>query len=121
MTPVNKGIRIINLAIDFTIIIIFSMISIPLLGKHIDQKLLYFITFLAYYVCFEYFKGQTIGKMLTKTKVVDYNHSQPSLFRILIRTLLRLNPFDIISYLFGTEVGSHDGFSKTTLIKEDSK
>lgn len=60
--------------------------------------------------------GQTLGKKITGTVVVDMYNQSPSNKRILIRTLLRFNPFDIWSYLFGAEQGGHDLISKTRLV-----
>ncbi|OIQ19411.1 MAG: hypothetical protein BM549_10735 [Lacinutrix sp. MedPE-SW] len=68
-----------------------------------------------YYLIFEYTTGQTIGKIITKTKVVNIdNDLKPSFSTILLRTLCRLIPFEIISYLFSVN-GLHDRLSKTTL------
>lgn len=120
MTPVNKGIRIINLVIDITFIAIITLILSAIFGLIIDRSLLFIIVLLCYYLSMEYFTGQTIGKIITKTKVVDFKNTKPSLLRILYRTILRLNPFDSYSYLFGTELGSHDSLSKTLIIKKTS-
>ena len=68
-----------------------------------------------YYFTFEFFGGQTIGKMITKTKVVSIkNGVKPSVLKILIRTLSRLIPIDFIFYLFQPN-GIHDLLSKTEL------
>lgn len=61
--------------------------------------------------------GQTLGEMISKTKVVNKNGTHPSVFKIFARTLLRLVPIDIVSYLFGTELGFHDVLSGTKLKK----
>jgi uncharacterized RDD family membrane protein YckC len=120
MTPVNKGIRIINLVIDITFIAIITLILTAIFGLYIDRRLLFIIVLLCYYFSMEYFTGQTIGKVITKTKVVDFKNTKPSLLKILIRTILRLNPFDSYSYLFGTELGSHDSLSRTLIITKTS-
>ena len=68
-----------------------------------------------YYFIFELTTGQTIGKMITKTKVVDVKSgNNPDFLKILIRTASRLIPIDFISYLFSSK-GIHDILSKTEL------
>jgi hypothetical protein len=46
-----------------------------------------------------------------------YNE-KPGIGRIFLRTILRLNPLDGFSYLFGQEQGAHDLLSKTRLISK---
>lgn len=113
MVETNKGIRIINFLFDFVIINILSII----LGI-IFKFGVFYLVYLAYYFTFEFFLGQTVGKMITRTKVVDNYQKKPSIIKIILRTLLRLNPFDYLSYLFGHSLGSHDVISKTILIKK---
>ena len=75
--------------------------------------LLYYV----YYFTFELTTGKTIEKMITKTKVVNTdNDRKPNFTRILIRTISRLIPIDIISYAFSSN-GIHDIISKTELKK----
>ena len=112
----NKGTRIINLSIDILVISIFTIIISTVSGLEI--KFLSGGTFLIYYCLFEYFIGQTVGKMVTNTIVVDSKKQRPGLFKIFIRTLLRFSSLDKISYLFGTEFGIHDTLSKTMLIRK---
>jgi len=70
-----------------------------------------------YYFLFEYFSGQTIAKMITKSKVVSSTDRYNYYFiRIFIRSLTRLIPLDIISYIFVGR-GLHDWISKTSVIK----
>jgi len=68
-----------------------------------------------YYFIFEWTTGQTVGKMITKTKVVNSGTDmKPGILRTLIRTLSRLIPIDFLSYLFSSN-GMHDWISKTEL------
>jgi len=70
-----------------------------------------------YYFLFEYFKGQTIGKMFTKSIVVSHTGNRNSSFiQISGRTLMRFIPIDIVSYLFSPN-GLHDRISKTAIKK----
>lgn len=111
---INKGIRIINYIIDVTcIIVIFSIVNLFINSYHTD--FLYYSIFITYYFVFEFYIGQTIGKLITKTVVVDQESLKPTFKKILFRTILRLNPFDGVSYLFGLGKGAHDLISKTEL------
>lgn len=75
--------------------------------------LIYFL----YYLLFEYFTGQTPGKMITRSKVASLPDNKDYYFiRITLRTLMRFIPFDMLSYLFSYR-GLHDRISKTTIIK----
>ncbi|TCP22603.1 RDD family protein [Tenacibaculum skagerrakense] len=113
MKEITKGTRFVNYIIDHLIIIIlFSIISILLTSS---SELMYFLIYIFYYLLLEFLNnGQTIGKLVTKTRVVNLTNEKPTFRRILWRTLLRLNPFDIMSYLVGQE--GHDSISKTKLI-----
>ncbi|MEY2629140.1 MAG: hypothetical protein RLZZ469_35 [Bacteroidota bacterium] len=78
------------------------------------------IVLLIYYNVFEIFFGTTIGKLFTKTVVVDVYGEKPSANAILIRSLCRMIPFEVFSF-FGTPcIGWHDSLSKTYVVnKED--
>lgn len=108
----NKGLRIFNFVIDSICIqVAYAIISIFFYPYYLNL-----IVFLTYYFFFEYFLGQTPGKMVTSTVVVDLNYTKPSLRKVLYRSVLRFNPLDAFSYLFGLEQGSHDLPSKTRLV-----
>ena len=69
----------------------------------------YLVLYFAYYSFAEfYFSGITLGKALTKTKVITINNSIPKLQKIVIRSFARLIPLDHLSFLFGEENDSHD-------------
>lgn len=78
------------------------------------------VVLLLYYNVFEIFFGTTIGKLITKTVVVDVYGEKPTANAILIRSLCRLIPFEVFSF-FGTPcIGWHDSLSKTYVVnKED--
>ena len=77
---------------------------------------LYFL----YYVYFEFKFNKTIGKIITGTKVILINGEKPDIITLILRTLCRLIPFDVFSYLFKKE-GWHDRFSKTMVVDKDYK
>ncbi|MFD1605064.1 RDD family protein [Flavobacterium artemisiae] len=74
-----------------------------------------FCAFLFYFIVTESIFQKTLGKLLTKTKVVDLNGEKPSILNIIIRTFSRLIPFDSLSYLYSLS-GFHDKISKTLVI-----
>ena len=119
MNEINKGTRIMNVVFDMLIITLISGVIRPMF-YFIDPTIPYYCVYVLYYFSFEFFLCQTPGKMITKTKVVDMHNLKPNFWKTLYRTLLRLNPFDAASYLFGQEQGGHDLVSKTRLIIKKS-
>lgn len=81
---------------------------------------LFLFAFFLYFVIMEYKYQKTIGKFLTKTKVVMNDGRKPELNEIFIRTACRLIPLDRISFLF-TRNGFHDRLSNTTVIKDEKE
>lgn len=116
MTELNKGTRLANYAIDSSIITIAASFFEVAFQSSILHFVFYVPIYLSYYILLESITGQTIGKMATNTIVVNRMNQKPSTRQIVFRTLLRLNPFDTYSYLFGKEQGGHDLISKTRLI-----
>jgi len=114
----SKSIRLFNFLIDSTLFFILVMAFSTLMKNYLEGKELKYFMILLYYVyyfVFEFFFGQTIGKMITKSKVVNVeNGEKPYFSRILIRTLSRLIPIDFLPYLFSSN-GIHDILSKTKL------
>ncbi|WP_295338123.1 RDD family protein [Flavobacterium sp.] len=77
------------------------------------------VVLLVYYNIFEIFFGTTVGKLMTKTVVVDEYGEKPVANAILIRSLCRLIPFEFFSF-FGTPcVGWHDSLSKTYVVNKE--
>jgi uncharacterized RDD family membrane protein YckC len=60
---------------------------------------------------------KTVGKFITRTKVVNLNGEKPTLNDIMVRTFCRLIPFDRLSFFFAKN-GFHDGISNTRVIKD---
>ena len=84
-----------------------------------------FITLLAslllfpflYFVC-EYFWQKTPGKFLTKTIVIDEYGNKPDVGSLLLRSLVRLVPFEAFSCLGDPSRGWHDRWSNTYVVKD---
>ena len=78
-----------------------------------------FVVWTLYYVLMEGGTGRSIGKLITKTKVVDLNGNKPSFGAIFKRTLSRFIPFEAFSYLGSDAVGWHDQISDTRVVDVD--
>jgi uncharacterized RDD family membrane protein YckC len=124
MRAVDKGVRAGNFIIDLVAyVIVFVLIAWPiafvfpgLINKDANFNILASIVFFLYYFLSELFYGKTIGKVLTGTVVVDKNGNRPTVFKLFIRTLMRLFPFEVISFLL-SHTGLHDLISSTIVIK----
>jgi len=80
----------------------------------------YFLVNFLYFFLFEFnYEGRTLGKLLTKTRVVNRDGSKPTSETIAIRTICRWVPFEAFSFLGGKRpMGWHDEWSKTIVIDE---
>lgn len=115
---VSSSKRVLNLLID-SFCYLLLVVAVGYSAKSfVTREVLYWILIIMYYLYYllgEFFFGQTIGKRVTKTKVASLDNGKPSFLAIFIRTLLRIVPFDFISYLVYSQ-GIHDTYSKTKLI-----
>lgn len=124
---VGSGIRFVNFLIDFIIWLILAIIVIFTIGLVVQPTNESFISllgyililgaFIAYYAIMEIKFQKTVGKFITKTKVVKMDGTKPETSDIITRTFCRLIPFDRISFLF-VRNGIHDFFSKTKVVKD---
>lgn len=109
-------VRFMNFLLDtfiyFVILILFLMVSRDFTDVQ-NAKWISVLIYFSYYFLFEYFKGQTPGKMLTKSQVLSIAKKNNYFFwQIVVRTLMRFIPLDIFSYLFSAR-GLHDWVSNT--------
>jgi len=72
---------------------------------------------IVYYFSFEFFTGRTLGKLITRTRVVDDDGNKPSWRKILGRTFTRIVPFEAFTFLGKNGRGLHDRWPKTYVIK----
>ncbi|MDO7174239.1 RDD family protein [Mariniflexile sp. AS56] len=129
---VGSGIRFVNFIIDFFVWLILAFIISFIIGLFIPVTAesqgiltlfvyaLFFGTFIAYYAILEIKFQKTIGKFVTKTKVVKMNGEKPENGDIITRSFCRLIPFDRISFLF-VKNGIHDYLSKTKVVKDTAE
>lgn len=71
-----------------------------------------------YFMC-EYLWQETPGKLLTKSIVVDEYGNKPTVRQIILRSLVRLVPFEGLSCLNTHSYGWHDRWSETFVFKKD--
>ncbi len=110
--------RILNLIIDQIIILVLSSILFYLLGLNsaIVFLLVLLIIDLSYYLVLETVSSQTVGKMITKSKVVTITGEKPRFLTIGLRTVCRFIPFEQYSFI-NSNVGLHDKLSSTITIE----
>lgn len=116
----SKTIRFLNFVIDMAVITTITLL-IALLFDIGSQAFLpqisFVLIFVAYYAFMEIKFQKTVGKFITKTRVITTEEQKPKSIIIIRRTVCRIIPFDQISYLF-TLNGFHDRFSGTMVIKD---
>lgn len=77
------------------------------------------LAYVGYYFIFELAFGQTVGKMLTGTKVVGVDGEKPTVPALIGRSLARYIPFEPLSFLFYGSYptkGWHDRVSGTLVV-----
>ena len=123
---VSSTLRFVHFIVDFIsfFIIYFILTSFVMLVFNIDSNksilpfwFLMIISFLLNYAFMEHKFQKTVGKFITRTKVVNLNGEKPTLNDIMVRTFCRLIPFDRLSFFFAKN-GFHDGISNTRVIKD---
>ena len=119
---VGTKIRFLNFIIDFiSWLIMVEIFTFPLNANNGIQMLLGYLillgTFIGYYAIMEIKFQKTVGKFVTKTRVIKLNGQKPQNSDIISRTFCRLIPFDRISFVFFKN-GIHDILSKTKVVKD---
>jgi uncharacterized RDD family membrane protein YckC len=69
-----------------------------------------------YYLTFESIFKTTLGKLITKTKIIRLDNEEVNFVDILLRTLCRFIPFEQLSFLAEKPSGWHDKISETRII-----
>lgn len=82
----------------------------------LEDRLLFILIHIIYYVFTEGLFGRSVGKLITGTVVVDENGLKPTFDIILKRSLCRIIPFDGLSF-FGSR-GWHDSLSDTYVVNK---
>jgi uncharacterized RDD family membrane protein YckC len=120
-------------AISFIVILIAKLLSIPtetnimelytpgriVKAEDFTFPFLLMGCLLIYYTFMEYAFGKTIGKYITRTKVISVSGAPLSLQQCIIRSFSRMIPFERVSGLFFGNIFWHDSIAKTRVIEED--
>lgn len=121
LNQASLGARFGDLIVDGIIInIIQYVLGLGLGGDIAMAILLNLVVYFGYYIAFESTSGQTIGKMLTGTIVVDENGNKIDAGKAALRTLCRIIPFEPFSFFRSSNLGWHDTLSRTTVVKKNS-
>ncbi|RYH73459.1 RDD family protein [Flavobacteriaceae bacterium 144Ye] len=78
-----------------------------------------YLLLLIYYTLMEGYTERTLGKYVTRTKVIKIDAEPITLNDAFIRSLCRLIPFDMLSFLGTNGKGWHDSISKTYVVDID--
>ncbi|MGZ4047892.1 MAG: RDD family protein [Bacteroidia bacterium] len=131
---VNTGRRIAELFVDilcleaiFIIIgFIFGLIGLLFTKDPINLLIINtagsFVSLLfstVYYFVFEYYFQKTPGKFVAKTIVVNKYGEKPDAADVLLRTIIRIVPFEALSCFSDSNRGWHDRWSNTYVLEKE--
>lgn len=126
LVEASKGKRIANYLIDGIIAQFIGSALSLVMGMQVDTgfNLIANLSgigfYLLYYIMFEHLNnGRTIGKMVTRTKVVTETGETPTVEALIGRTFARIIPFDALSFLGARNNGWHDRLSHTLVVDLD--
>lgn len=111
--------NIIAIGIDYAFQTIITLANIELINLTFSlfyNVLLLLIYPLMYFAC-EFIWQKTPGKYLTETIVIDEYGNKPSLNQLILRSLIRIVPFEPFSCLDKNSRGWHDKWSNTFVVK----
>lgn len=114
---VPSGLRFLHLIIDSISIGLIIYFIENIIGIYIPN-IISILIILAYYILFEMLFQQTIGKMFTKSKVVNEYGEKLSLKEVFLRSLIRFIPYEPFTFL-NEERGWHDRWTKTYVLHKD--
>ena len=129
LKAVGSFTRFIHFIVDTIAFSILPMIATYILGLFIkptdsDPPLLMIlgglmlaVGFFVYYIFMETKYKKTLGKFITKTRVITIYGKNPEFIDIVKRTLWRLIPYDRFSFLH-IPTGLHDILSETIVVKD---
>ena len=119
----SKKKRLLNFIFDLIAIGLLIEITFQLealvANTTVLELLRIFIIYGGYYILLEFFLGKTLGKFLTKTRVVNEEGEKIDFRQAVIRFLCRWIPFEFLSLGLGVDAKAwHDTLSKTHVIDE---
>jgi uncharacterized RDD family membrane protein YckC len=123
----STGIRFLNLIVDTAIYYGLAVVVGFILGMTgnvraatdpLSANLIAITLILSYYTIMEASFGATVGKLVTKTRVVTELGEKPGFGQIVGRSFSRLIPFEAFSFLGGNP-GWHDTITSTFVVKKE--
>lgn len=124
---VTRSVRFINFLLD---LIVFALLTSTLIfiinsqtnffnaENKLTGRFFSLLIYIGYYFVLELIFKSTPGKFITKTKVVNKDNQVPSGSAILIRSFVRIIPFEPLSIFFYSDKQCwHDRFSKTKITR----
>jgi len=112
--------RMLNFIIDTGIIIVlmyFFYVTLSELPRLFTKFII--LIYFGYYIYFEHKFQKTIGKYITKTKLVNVDGEKATMTQIVQRTFSRLLPFDPFTFFFPKrDMEFHDVFTNTKVIND---
>jgi uncharacterized RDD family membrane protein YckC len=127
--------RFINMIIDYfvfyVLLMVFVFVSAVVAGAFFPEEMagafdedgsqlwiyvLIYAGYVFYYTALEAATGRTVGKLITGTRVVDENGITPDTGTIFRRSLSRLVPFEMFSFLSNSR-GWHDKWTETWVVE----
>ncbi len=84
--------------------------------SRLEEILYSLLVLFLYFLWMETITQRTVGKYITGTKVVMADGSRPGIGVIFKRTLCRMIPFEVLSFIGETSLGWHDSLSKTRVV-----
>ncbi|RVT78414.1 RDD family protein [Flavobacterium sufflavum] len=123
----SKQKRVLNWIIDIIIMRFIVYLALTFMNSSaisnrinsfdmIERYLFWSIIIFIYYGITEVFLSRSLAKYFTKTIVVMEDGSKPDIITILVRTLVRIFPFEPLSFLRGRTLGLHDEKSRTFVV-----
>lgn len=131
LSPASQTKRMLNWIIDGIIIgfiwfglFIPALYLLSLLGLHnwLEKGEIYSIDFtlvfvlIPYYIISEGIFKTTIGKLITRSKLIKADGNEIKFYDALLRTLCRLIPLEQLSFLSRNPIGWHDELTNTRVI-----
>lgn len=116
----NLGIRLLAYVIDIFFVILLNATLLLIIEIRIDSdfiSLFNFISFYFYFFICELLWRKSLGKWLFNLKVVVGQTNTSVFIRLLVRTLVRLIPFEALTIFFNKGKCLHDILSKTQVIQ----
>lgn len=116
----EHGLRFTNFLIDSS-----SFLGIYIWAywnEYIGIIALLMLAFFVYYTVTEYYFQQTLGKVITRSVVINEYGERISLGQAALRTLIRMIPIAVFSFFGeGADLGWHDEWTKTYVVSKKER